>query len=192
MTRTLPRSSFLAFLLFFGGIAIAGAQPLDWPTDPPFEHSRARIGVQVQSMTPELREHLKAPEDRGLLVGRVEPERPAARAGLRVGDVIVSAGGKPMRRPFDLVRVVGRATAHQPLELRIVRDGKQRTLSVEPELEPTPWADPDRWAEWLEKGMHRGSKELRRQLQMLERRLEELERRFERERDLLEEGAQQT
>jgi membrane-associated protease RseP (regulator of RpoE activity) len=193
MSRTALRSSLpVLLLLLFGGAAVAGAQPLDWATDLPFGHPRARIGVQVQAMTPELREHLKAPEDRGLLVGRVEPDRPAARGGLRVGDVIVSAGGKPMRRPFDLVRVVGRAAADQPLELQIVRDGKERTLTVKPEAESTPWADPDRWAEWMERGMHQGSKELRRRLQMLERRLEELERRFELERGPLGDGERRT
>lgn len=190
MSRTALRSPLPLLLLLLGGAA--GAQPPDWPTDLPFGHPRARIGVQVQAMTPELREHLKAPEDRGLLVAKVEPDRPAARGGLSVGDVIVSAGGKPMRRPFDLVRVVGRAPADEPLELQVVRDGKERTLTVKPEADPTPWADPDRWAERMERGMHRGSEELRQRLRMLERRLDELERRFELERGPLGEGARRT
>jgi membrane-associated protease RseP (regulator of RpoE activity) len=191
MSRTTFLPAFLGFV-FIAGAATARAQSHDWTFELPFAPQGARIGVQVQPMTPELREHLKAPPDRGLLVGRVEPDRPAARAGLHVGDVIVSAGGKPMRTPFDLVRVVARAPAREPLELKIVRDGKKRTIAVEPEAEPTPWADPEHWAELLERGVYRGSKELRRRLETLERRLEELERRFEREPGPLSHGEQKT
>ena len=59
-------------------------------------------------MTPELREHFEAPSDSGVLVNRVEADRPAARAGVRVGDVLITGDGERIREPFDLVKVVGR------------------------------------------------------------------------------------
>jgi hypothetical protein len=98
---------------------------------------------------------------------------------MRVGDVVVSGGGRPIRKPYDLVKVVGRVPAEEALELRVVRDGKERTLSIEPDGGPTPWVDPERWDEWLERGLRHGSEQLRRRLKELERRLKELERRFD-------------
>jgi predicted metalloprotease with PDZ domain len=138
-----------------------------------------RIGVQVQPMTPELREHFKAPPDRGLLVTRLEPGRPAEQAGVKVGDVIVEAGGEAQRRTWDLVRVVGRAPEGQKLRLRIVRDGKTRTVEVVPRGPATPWPDAQGISEWLERGMQMGSEELRHHLREIERRLEELEKQID-------------
>jgi hypothetical protein len=152
---------------------------------------RSRIGLEVQAMTPELRQHFEAPPDRGLLVTRVEPGRPAARAGVEVGDVILEAGGEPQRRSYDLVRVVGRAAAGEELPLRILRQGKVRTLAVVPEGAAAPWPDPGAWADWLERGMQMGSEELREQLQEMERRLQELERQIEEQRQQRE-GAERT
>jgi membrane-associated protease RseP (regulator of RpoE activity) len=152
---------------------------------------RSRIGLEVQPMTPELRRHFEAPSDRGLLVTRVAPGRPAERAGVRVGDVLLEAGGEPLARSYDLVRVVGRAPAGEGLPLRLLRDGEARTLSVVPEGPSAPWPDPGAWADWLERGMQMGSEELREQLRELERRLEQLERRLEEER-LRREGAERT
>ncbi len=185
MTQTALRLLLIALTLGAAGHAVA--QPPHWAFDQPFMPHRARIGVQVQSMTPELREYFKAPSDRGVLVTSVDADRPAARGGVRVGDVVVSGDGTPIRKPYDLVKVVGRVPAEGALELRVLRDGKERTLSIEPDGGPTPWVDPERWDEWLERGLRPGSERWRRALKELERRLEELEQRFD---DLL--GTQKT
>jgi serine protease Do len=143
---------------------------------------RGRIGVQVQPMSAELREHFGAPADAGLLVSRVEPDRAAAKGDLRVGDVIVSAGGDEMKEVFDLTRVVGRVPQGEQLSLRVMRDRQEVTLTLNPEGESVPWVDPDHWRSLAEKGMRRGSDELRSQLEKLERRLDELERKIEPQR----------
>ena len=49
--------------------------------------SKGRLGVLVMSLTPELRKHFGAAEDRGAMIARVEPLSPAALAGLKPGDV---------------------------------------------------------------------------------------------------------
>ncbi len=155
-------------------------------TDWSFQHSlwpphlaRGRIGVQVQPMTPELREHMKAPTDRGILVTRAVPDRPGAAADLRVGDVIVEADNEPMEGPFDLVRAVAGVAEGDEIALKVVRNGKHHTLMVAPEGEPRAWMDPDRWGEWMERGLQHGGHELRRRLHELEQRLEQLERRLD-------------
>lgn len=163
-----------ALLLVLLAAGVAQGQ-YEWLLDRPFMPQRGRIGVQVQPMTAELRKHFGAPGDRGLLVTRVESQRPAGRAGLAVGDVIVEAGGRPMADSSDLVRVVAGVAAGGKLELGIVRGGKTQTLVVEPEGEAMPWADPEAWSELFDEGMRKGSRELQRKLRELERRLEQLE-----------------
>jgi len=169
----------IPIVLGAGAWADTGGQ---WPFDPPFFSARGRIGLQIEAMTPELRGYFQAPEDRGLLVVRVEPDRPAARAGLRVGDVILSASGEAVSEPFDLIRIVAAAPAGEAIELDILREAEKRTLRVEPEGEPSLWAEPERFGTWFEEKLHHGSRELRERIEQLERRLEELERKLE-ERD---------
>jgi membrane-associated protease RseP (regulator of RpoE activity) len=170
------RALLFATLLLCAAIAGGAAAQMHWPFDEHFMPHRGRIGVQVQPMTPELREHFEAPSDRGLLVTRVEEERPADRAGLRVGDIIVEAAEEPMERPMDLVQVVARAPSGESFELRVVRDGETKALKVEPEGEAVQWADPEHWGDKIREGMRWGGEEMRRRLEELERRLEKLER----------------
>jgi predicted metalloprotease with PDZ domain len=140
--------------------------------------SKARLGVEVLAMTPELREHLGAPSDRGVLVARVEPGSPAERAGMRVGDVVVAADGEPVSRPWDLIRRVGSVEAGSELALDVVRDGTPHALRATPEGPAAPWLDPERLGAWVGRGLRGGSEMLRERLDALERRLEELERRL--------------
>lgn len=57
-----------------------GAAPMLWLA------ARGFLGVQMIDLTPELREHFRVQKDAGVLVGKVVPESPAAKAGIRVGD----------------------------------------------------------------------------------------------------------
>jgi hypothetical protein len=155
------------------------AQPGHWPFPGMLGVERGRIGLEVQPMTAELRAHLGAPEDRGLLVVRIAPDRPAARAGVRVGDVLLEAGGAALEQPFDLVKAVARPAAGEAVELVLLRDRKRLTLSVVPEGEATPWVDPDAWRGYFERGVRQGREELQRRLEELEKRLRELERRVD-------------
>jgi len=92
-----------------------------------------RLGVQVQPMTPELREFLGGPADRGILVARVEADSPAEAAGIEVGDIIVAADGDDVERAHDLVRAVHHAEPGSPLALEIVRERETRTIDVTPD-----------------------------------------------------------
>jgi membrane-associated protease RseP (regulator of RpoE activity) len=87
------------------------------------------IGVRPIGMTPELREHLGAPKEEGVLVGSVETESPAAKAGLEVGDVITTVAGEPIESPRELARRV-RRRAGETLRVEIVRNRSAKTLSV--------------------------------------------------------------
>lgn len=174
-------------------LSTAVAQPLPPEIDGVVGDDRGRIGLQVQPMTPELREHFKAPKDRGLLVSRVDPDRPGAAAGIEVGDVLLEGDGQALVRPFDLMRIVTRMPHGEVLELTAIRDGDTLTFRVSPEGEGMPWLDPGYWRDWAQKGLQMGSEELRKQLRDLEQRLEEFQRRLEKlERESEEREGQRT
>jgi serine protease Do len=63
---------------------------------------RSYLGVGVQDMTRELAKSLKLPEATGAVITKILPESPAAKAGLKVGDVVVSFEGKPVKDAEDL------------------------------------------------------------------------------------------
>jgi serine protease Do len=65
---------------------------------------RGEIGVFAQTITPAVASALRLPREWGVVLGDVYPSSPAARAGLRINDVILSLDGKPMEngRQFDV------------------------------------------------------------------------------------------
>lgn len=92
-------------------------------------HGTARLGVQLQSMTPQLAEYFGLSKRTGALVVFVFADSAAAKAGLKAGDVILSAGGETIESPMDLRRVLA-TKSEGPIELRILRDRREQTLSV--------------------------------------------------------------
>ena len=157
--------------------AAAAAEPFGMP-DPMGWPGRARIGVQVQPMTPELREFLQAPRDRGVLVVRVVEDSPAEKAGVRVGDVITEASGERVEKPFQLIQVVITADRDEPLELSLHRKGEAVSLSLRPEGQALPWPGNKSWDDFGQhwrRGLREGAESLRERLEDLERRLHELE-----------------
>ncbi|HZA98765.1 MAG TPA: trypsin-like peptidase domain-containing protein [Gemmatimonadales bacterium] len=91
---------------------------------------RGQIGVFAQTITPALAAGLRLSREWGVILGDVYPNTPAARAGLRIGDVILSVDGKPMEngRQFDVTlyqRPVG-----TPVNLEVARGLQRLTLRV--------------------------------------------------------------
>lgn len=89
-----------------------------------------QIGVGVSPLTKQLAKHFGV-ED-GLMINEVRENSPAAKAGLKAGDIIVEADGKAVKGDFDLIRTVN-AKKEGDVQLTIVRDGKRQTISVTPE-----------------------------------------------------------
>jgi C-terminal processing protease CtpA/Prc len=141
-----------------------------------FIPTHGRLGVQLQDMTPELREFMGAPEDRGVLVVRVNEDSAAEQAGLRVGDVLVAAGGEPVRGTHDVVRRVMGAHEDAELALEAVRDRKAVKLAAKLSGKPVV---PPRAMEWVERDLPELRAKLERRIDELEQRLEELEQRLE-------------
>ncbi len=101
--------------------------------EPLIVHSGGRhgfLGVRLIGVTDELRKHYGAPEDAGVLVGRVEPDSPAAKAGIQVGDLITKVDGDEVESSRDLSREIRRKDKGDSVKLEIVRDRSVRELTV--------------------------------------------------------------
>ena len=91
---------------------------------------RGWLGVQIQKLTEPLAESMKLPRPQGALVTRVTPDSPAARAGLEVGDVILSFNDHEVADMKDLPRLVADTAPGQNTQLTVWRQGKKRNLEV--------------------------------------------------------------
>jgi S1-C subfamily serine protease len=90
--------------------------------------SHPMIGVGLDNLPPELKGSIRE----GVLVRSVMPGGPADRAGLRSGDVIVAASGKPVPGPAQMVDAVEANGVGRPMSLRVVRRGTPLDLQVIP------------------------------------------------------------
>jgi serine protease Do len=89
---------------------------------------RGSIGVSLLEAKPELLQVYGASQ--GAFVRSVQPGSPAADAGLKEGDVIVSLNGKPIKKNDDLVNAVAETQVGTRAALGVIRDGKRTDLSV--------------------------------------------------------------
>ena len=92
--------------------------------------SRGRIGVQIGPVDKEVAESIGLGSATGVLVSAVEPDSPAAKAGLQAGDVIVQFNGTKIDKVSDLPRLVGNTKPGSKVSLTIFRRGKQQQLSI--------------------------------------------------------------
>jgi len=100
--------------------------------------SRAMLGVTVQGINADLAESLKLPDAHGALVSGVTPGSPAARAGLRQGDVIMALDGEAVADSNALRNRIASSKPGTKVALEIVRDGTKQTVNatLDP-LQPT-------------------------------------------------------
>jgi serine protease Do len=89
--------------------------------------------VTIQSVTPDLAQAFGLKESKGALVAEVAPEGPAAKAGIKTGDVILSYGGKQLKSSNDLPRLVAETPVGRTVEVIILRDKKELRLSLKVE-----------------------------------------------------------
>ena len=92
--------------------------------------SGAYLGVELTELTPELRSHFGVPDDRGVMIGHVEEDSPAAAAGLAVGDIVTAIDGEPVESSWDLSVAVRRHEGGDSVALEVWRDGRSLDLSA--------------------------------------------------------------
>lgn len=93
--------------------------------------TRGWMGVMIQKVTPDIAESLGMDKASGALVADVVNDGPAEKAGLQVGDVILSFAGKEVAESTDLPLLVAQQTIGETVEVVVVRDGAEETLALD-------------------------------------------------------------
>jgi serine protease Do len=105
---------------------------------------RAYLGVKIGQVNKELAEQFGVERDKGVLVAEVMPNTPASDAGFEDGDIIVSFGGKPVNDPRTLQELVERVPLDSQQKVTVIREGKEKTLSVSVKPMPKQFASVQR------------------------------------------------
>jgi serine protease Do len=100
------------------------------------ERAGGFLGVLSRPLTPEAKERLGVAADQGAVVAEVMPGSPAAKAGLRPGDVITAVGGQPVTDPDGLRQAVQQAGAGRESAMTVLRG--QEKMEVQARLEEPP------------------------------------------------------
>ena len=88
------------------------------------------IGVQIQPVTKDVADAVGLAKPEGALIADVTIDTPAARAGLRPGDIVTGVGDKTVRTAKDLSRLVADLSPGDKEELSVWRDGKTVSMNV--------------------------------------------------------------
>ena len=92
-----------------------------------------RIGVSIQDLTPDLAQAMNTNRTSGAVIARVEPGSAAEHAGLKSGDLIVSANGVAMRDGTQLRNTIGLSRIGDEVKLVVDRGGSERAVAVKVE-----------------------------------------------------------
>jgi serine protease Do len=88
------------------------------------------LGVELHEVTSESAKELKLSAERGVVVGRIVPDSPAAKAGLKEKDVVTELNGQRVEGAAQFRRMVHEIPAGRSVQLTIWRDGRAQNLSV--------------------------------------------------------------
>ena len=91
---------------------------------------RGYLGVLIQDLSPALAKQFNLSQDKGVLVGDVTPNSPAARAGIKSGDVITQFNNHPVSDSRHLKLTVAETAPGSRVPIQVVRNGEQMTMDV--------------------------------------------------------------
>jgi serine protease Do len=91
---------------------------------------RGWLGVTIQPVTPEIAKQFKLKEEKGVVVSDVTQDSPAAKAGLKRGDVIINYRGQDVEDPITLRNLVAATAPDTKADITVIRDGKEKKLTV--------------------------------------------------------------
>jgi serine protease Do len=135
----------------------------------------SQIGVMAQDLTADELKTLSGGVTSGVRLDDVDDDSPAARAGLRRGDIVVEFDGERIRSARQFSRLVEETVGGRTVKLGILRNGQRQTVDVTPESRAFSWGfDSDR----IGRDIARGMREFEPRLRELEPRLRELEPRL--------------
>ncbi|MFS0848331.1 Do family serine endopeptidase [Novosphingobium panipatense] len=91
---------------------------------------RGYLGVRIQPVTEDIADSLGIEHNKGEFIQLVEPDGPAARAGLKAGDVVVKVDNKEVTRDQTLSYIVANIAPGARIPVEVIRNGKRQTLSA--------------------------------------------------------------
>jgi serine protease Do len=94
------------------------------------EVKRAYLGVLPQPVDQSLADYYGMDKPRGVLVAQVNDDTPAAAAGVKEGDIILSVDGKPINTPNALRNLISLSEVGHPAKVQLLREGKEREIVV--------------------------------------------------------------
>jgi S1-C subfamily serine protease len=138
-TAIIQGAQGLGFAIPINTVERISADLLD---DGQVEH--AYLGIQMVTLSPEMKNNINnnpnspitVNEEEGILIVRVMPDSPAARGGLRAGDVILSVDGQTVKESEEVQDIVANSSVDQNLSMTIRRNGQDQTLNVRPGTVP--------------------------------------------------------
>jgi serine protease Do len=115
------------------------------------KEDRSWLGISLQALTPEIADYLKIPVPRGIIVNEVMRSSPASKAGLQIGDVIISINGVPIsvdkeERVSIFQRMISELTPGTHVEFSVYRPKENQTpsaLTMSATIERAPMAAGD-------------------------------------------------
>jgi len=88
------------------------------------------LGVEMQEVTSEKAKSLKLSSERGALIGKVLPDSPASKAGLKENDVVTEINGQRVEGTAQFRRMIREIPGGRNIQLSVWRDGKQQTITA--------------------------------------------------------------
>ncbi|TIQ73245.1 MAG: PDZ domain-containing protein, partial [Mesorhizobium sp.] len=92
--------------------------------------TRGWLGIQQQQITPDIADSLGLKQAKGALIDEAEPNGPAAKAGVKPGDVITAVDGTAINDPRELAQKIGRMAPGSSATLSVLRNGAVQDISL--------------------------------------------------------------
>ena len=94
------------------------------------EEGGSWLGVETMDVTAERAKELKLPAERGAMIGKVAPDSPASKAGLKENDVVTELNGQHVEGALQFRRLIRETPAGRNVQLTVWRDGRTQALSA--------------------------------------------------------------
>lgn len=92
--------------------------------------SRGYLGINIQAVTSDIAESLALAKAEGVLVASASDDTPAAKAGLKAGDIVLSVDGEAVNSPKDLSKLIASEDPGKTVALKLWRDGEETSINV--------------------------------------------------------------
>jgi membrane-associated protease RseP (regulator of RpoE activity) len=94
------------------------------------EEGGSWLGVETREVTSDNAKELKLPSERGVVLGRIAPDSPASKSGLRENDVVTEINGQQVEGAMQFRRMIREIPAGRNVQLTVWRDGRTQKISV--------------------------------------------------------------